>query len=101
MLKKLGIPMVLLCALLLLAPQAAIARVHMRVYAGVGPSYTYTVPYGYSYAYPSYYNTAPYYYYGPSSPYYYVYPRHEWSRYEWSRHEWREHEWREHHHYRR
>jgi len=94
--KKLGIPMVLLCAvLLLLAPQAASAKSHWSFYAGVTPSYSYIQ------AYPNYYYTSPYsspYYYYPSySPYYYMYPRHEWSFY-YNR---RGHEWREHGRYRR
>jgi hypothetical protein len=81
MLKKLGLPLLLLSAMLLLAPQAAsAARWRVRVYGGVTPTYTYTYPYGYGYGYSvyPYYYTSPMYYNPPSSPYYYMYPRHEW-----------------------
>src|SRR5260370_40229837 len=63
MLKRLGIPVVLLTLMLLLLPASASARVHWGVY--VGPSYTYPSyydpsPYVYSYSYPSYYYSYPY-----------------------------------------
>jgi len=82
--KKLGLSMALLCAmLLLLAPQAASARSHWSVYAGVTPTYTYVTPYPY---YSTPYYVSPYYYNTPYSSYYYMYPRHEWG-----------HVWHEHH----
>jgi hypothetical protein len=87
--KRLGIPTVLLCAmLLLLAPQAASAGSHWGFYGGVAPTYMSPYPY-------PYYYTAPFYAYPPYSPYYYMYPRNEWGPY-WRGHEW--HERHEHHH---
>jgi hypothetical protein len=89
--KRLGISMVLLCAmLLLLTPQAASAKSHWSFYAGVTPTYTYVTPYPYGPYYAS-----PYYYYPPYSSYYYMYPRNEWGHY-WRGHAW--HEMHEHHH---
>jgi hypothetical protein len=79
MLKKLGLPMLLLSAMLLLSPQAASARWRVRVYGGVTPTYSYQVPYNYyGYEYPYYYSTpmfpyGAYYYNGP----YYQHWRHE------------------------
>jgi hypothetical protein len=89
--KKRGIlPMVLLCAmLLLLVPQAASAKSHWSFYAGVTPVYTY--PYPYYFGSPYYAPYSGYYYNPPYSPYYYMYPRHEWG------HGW--HESHEHHHH--
>jgi len=89
MLKRVGIPLLALCILMMLAPQAASSKVHVRVFAGVGPSYTYSVPYGYGYYrypvydYPSYYYYSTPYYYRSYAPYYY------WGGHEWHRHHWR------------
>jgi hypothetical protein len=77
MLKRLSIPLLLVCLLMLVLPQAASAK-HIRVFAGVGPVYTYSAPY-YGYygfpafeGYPQYYYYRPYYYRSyPWAPYYY------------------------------
>src|SRR5260370_42375339 len=61
MLKRLGIPVILLTLLLLLLPASPSARVHWGVYVGPSyyPSYYYPSPYVYSYSYPSYYYSYP------------------------------------------
>src|SRR5258708_38737747 len=62
MLKRLGIPVILLTLMLLLLPASASARVHWGVYVGPSytyPSYYYPSPYVYSYSYPSYYYSYP------------------------------------------
>ena len=81
--KKRGIlPMVLLCAmLLLLVPQAASAKSHWSFYAGVTPVYTYPYPYYFS---APYYNPYPY-YYSPWNNYYYPYRGYGWG-YGWHGH---------------
>jgi hypothetical protein len=98
MLKKLGIPVMALAALLLLfAPHPAKAEVHFGVYLGA-PVYSYPAypvdPYAYSYAYPySDYYSYPYAYATPYvAPYYgYSYRSgNNWREHE--RHEFREHE---------
>lgn len=90
MLKKLGIPILALGAMLSLAPRPAQARVHFGVYVGprvVAPPYYYSYdPY-----YDPYYGYPPTYtyrYYAPAPRYYYV-PRYR--NFEHERHEWMEH----------
>jgi hypothetical protein len=101
MLKKIGIPMMALAAMLILAaPPQASAAVRFGVYVG-GPAYAYPA-YPYSDAYPNtgYYNAYPAY---PAYPYpapAYVYPYRSWRGHEYRefrdrRHESREREWRE------
>lgn len=106
MLKKIGIPLLALAALLILIPPPkASAGVRFGVIVG-GPVYAYPAyPPPYVYSYPRYYNVYPPY---PAYPYAaptYVYPygygywrgghyRHEYR--EHREHEWREHERREH-----
>jgi len=90
MLKKLGIPMLLLSAMLLLSPQPASARWRVQVYGGYAPAYTYSVPYGYGYPYPYYYSTPMF----PYGAYSYNTPTYRYHQH------WR-HEWRGHEHHRR
>jgi hypothetical protein len=83
MLRKLKIPMLALAMLMFVLPQAASSRVHVRVFAGVGPAYTYSVPYYGYYGYPRYYYS-PYYYRSYSyAPY--------WGGYGWR---WHHRHWR-------
>jgi hypothetical protein len=68
MLKKIGIPILALAAILaFVAPTHANAAVRFGV--AVGPVYTYPAPYPYPYAY-----SYPYGYYNPYYPYAYSYP---------------------------
>jgi len=97
MIRKLGIPLVAIFALLVLftAPQAS-AAVRFGVYVG-GPAYAYPAP-AYPYPYPGpYYNSYPPYGYAAPA---YVYPdARRYGRDEYLEHrgrEWREHEWRGH-----
>jgi hypothetical protein len=96
MLKRIGIPIFALVALLILfsTPQAANAAVRFGVYVGA-PVYTYPA-YPYAYAYPRYYAPYPVYTY-PAPVYGYGYPYSNYFLRVHRRHEWREHEWREHH----
>ena len=92
--KRFGISMVLLCALLLLTANLASAKTHWSFYAGVTPSYTYVQPYPYTYYYNTPYYYSPYYYYPrPYTSYYYMYPRHEWGYY-WHSGGWHGRHWR-------
>jgi hypothetical protein len=88
MLKRMGIPILLLFLAMLALPQTASSRVHVRVFAGIGPTYTYSVPYYGYYGYPAY--EYPRYYY---RPYYrtYSYAPYYWGGYGWR---WHHHHWR-------
>jgi hypothetical protein len=98
MVKKVGLPLLALAALLMVVPaQKANAAVRFGVAVG-GPVYAYPAypgPYAYPYsepyynAYPSYVARAPGYVYGYGGR-----RGNEWR--EHREHEWREHEWREH-----
>ena len=78
MLKKLGIPVLGLVAMLtLVSPPKANARVRFGVTVGSPYYYTYSAPYPYVYSYPY-----PYYTY----PNVYVYPHHHYRRYYYYRH---------------
>jgi hypothetical protein len=98
MLKKIGIPVMALAAMLILmTPPQASAAVRFGVYLG-GPVYAYPAYPAYAYPNPGYYNAYPAYPYPAPA---YVYPYSTWRRHEYRefrdrRHEWREHEWREH-----
>ena len=113
MLKRIGIPVLVLLALLMVfgTPQAN-AAVRFGVFVG-GPAYgpvypgypyVYSDPYPYPYSsyyyyprpYRYYYYSSPGYGYGYTNRYYWRGNReHEWREHEWREH--REHEWREHH----
>jgi hypothetical protein len=75
MLKKLGIPILAVAAILLITPPHANAAVRFGVYVGAPvysyPAYTYYTPYYYSYPAYSYYSYPAY--------SYYAYPRYSYS----------------------
>jgi hypothetical protein len=101
MLKRFGIPVLVLLALLIVvSPPRANAAVRFGVwvngptYGPVYPGYPYVYSDPYPYPYSYYYHSRPY-RYNYYSPPVYAYP----DRYYWRghrEHEWREHEWREH-----
>jgi hypothetical protein len=101
MLKRFGIPVLVLLALLIVvSPPQASAAVRFGVwvngptYGPVYPGYPYVYSDPYPYPYSSYYYYSRPYRYNYYSPPVYAYP----NRYYWRgrEHEWREHEWREH-----
>ena len=102
MLKRIGIPVLLLLALLMVfgTPQAN-AAVRFGVFVGgpaygpVYPGYPYVYSDPYPYPYRTYYYARPYPYYY-SAPAYGYYGRYYWRDRRWREHERREHELREH-----
>jgi hypothetical protein len=100
MLKRLGLPFLILAAMLTFAtPKPAEARVHFGVVVGAPPVYPYQScsPYDpycspYTYSYP----------YAYGYPYGYGYQPYVYGGWGWGHrdHEWREHEFREHHEFR-
>lgn len=102
MLKRIGIPVLVLLALLMVfgTPQAN-AAVRFGVFVGgpaygpVYPGYPYVYSDPYPYPYRTYYYARPYPYYY-SAPAYGYYDRYYSRDRRWREHERREHEWREH-----
>jgi hypothetical protein len=102
MLKRIGIPVLVLLALLMVfgTPQANAAVrfgvwVNGPAYGPVYPGYPYVYSDPYPYPYRTYYYSRPYPYYY-SAPVYGYYSRYYWRDRRWREHERREHEWREH-----